>query len=95
MEYKRIEGEQAFEEVKITALLEEVVDSGGGIDDTIRDKVFRPFFTTRPDNKGTGLGLATPRRIARLYGGGLALQSAAGRMCSRTSFRSGSRKYRS
>ena len=56
-----------------------VADSGSGIDDAIRDKIFRPFFTTRPDKKGAGLGLATSRRIARLYGGDLTFESVPGK----------------
>jgi signal transduction histidine kinase len=45
----------------------EVRDSGPGIPDDLRDKVFTPFFTTR--EKGTGLGLAFVRDIVRDHGG--------------------------
>jgi signal transduction histidine kinase len=44
----------------------EVRDSGPGIPDDLRDKIFTPFFTTR--EKGTGLGLAFVREIARDHG---------------------------
>ncbi len=53
-------------------------DTGCGIDDSIKDKIFRPFFTTRPDKKGAGLGLATARRIARLYDGDIVFESKPG-----------------
>lgn len=69
-----------------------VSDSGCGIDDAIKDKIFRPFFTTRPDKKGAGLGLATSRRIARLYGGDLTFDSAPGRTVFTFSFPVGEQK---
>lgn len=35
-----------------------VIDNGGGIPDAIREKIFQPFFTTKPTGHGTGLGLS-------------------------------------
>jgi signal transduction histidine kinase len=35
-----------------------VRDNGGGIPENIRDKIFQPFFTTKPTGEGTGLGLS-------------------------------------
>jgi signal transduction histidine kinase len=46
-----------------------VWDNGGGIPDDVIDKVFNPFFTTKPTDKGTGLGLALSSDIARQHGG--------------------------
>lgn len=43
----------------------EVTDSGGGIPDQVADKMFEIFFTTKPVGKGTGLGLATSKRILK------------------------------
>jgi signal transduction histidine kinase len=40
-----------------------VADHGSGIPDEIRDKIFQPFFTTKPVGKGTGLGLEIVHRI--------------------------------
>jgi signal transduction histidine kinase len=36
----------------------EVSDNGNGISEQIRDKIFQPFFTTKPTGEGTGLGLS-------------------------------------
>ncbi len=49
------------------ALVFRIVDSGAGLPDVPRERLFEPFFTTRAS--GTGLGLAVTRRIARLHGG--------------------------
>jgi len=45
----------------------EVADTGPGVADEVIGKIFSPFFTTKSD--GTGLGLATVRRVAALHGG--------------------------
>ncbi len=53
-------------------LLVQVSDTGPGIEPALQEKIFQPFFTTRPD--GTGLGLSTSREIARSQGGELRLE---------------------
>jgi signal transduction histidine kinase len=50
----------------------EVRDSGPGVPAELTDKIFLPFFTTR--EKGTGLGLAFVREIARDHGGDVAVE---------------------
>lgn len=46
-----------------------VRDNGPGIPDNVIDKIFNPFFTTKPTDKGTGLGLALSNDIVREHGG--------------------------
>ncbi len=44
-------------------------DNGFGIPNDVRDKIFNPFFTTKPPEEGTGLGLAISNDIVRQHGG--------------------------
>jgi CheY-like chemotaxis protein len=57
----------------------EVSDTGCGIAPEHQDRLFTPFFTTKPVGQGTGLGLAISRRIVRSLGGDIELESAPGR----------------
>jgi signal transduction histidine kinase len=50
----------------------EVIDSGVGLSDTVRRRLFEPYFTTR--SHGTGLGLAISRRIVDELGGTITLE---------------------
>jgi signal transduction histidine kinase len=56
-----------------------VIDNGPGIDPEGLKKLFRPYFSTR--RGGTGLGLATSRRIAHEHGGELWVHTEIGRGC--------------
>jgi two-component system NtrC family sensor kinase len=51
----------------------DVVDSGCGIPAEMRQRIFRPFFSTKERGEGTGLGLPTARRITEMHGGTLQL----------------------
>ena len=57
----------------------EVSDTGNGIPESIRDKVFVPFFTTKEVGKGTGLGLSTVYGIIKQTGGYVYFDSAEGK----------------
>lgn len=52
-------------------------DTGPGIPEENRDKIFKPFFTTKPS--GTGLGLAISNRIVEAHSGRITFESEAGR----------------
>jgi len=53
-----------------------VEDTGCGIPRDLIDKVFQPYFTTKPQGKGTGLGLAMVRSTIEAHNGRIMLQSA-------------------
>ncbi|KAA3663473.1 MAG: PAS domain S-box protein [Chloroflexi bacterium] len=52
-----------------TYLAISVKDSGHGIDDAIMSKIFNPFFTTKPNGAGTGLGLYIAKRVVDQHNG--------------------------
>ena len=53
-------------------------DNGGGMPPDVIDKIFNPFFTTKPTDKGTGLGLAISNDIVRQHGGTISVDSKQG-----------------
>lgn len=57
----------------------EISDTGHGITEEIRDKIFQPFFTTKKSGRGTGLGLAIALDTVRAHGGHMAVESEPGR----------------
>lgn len=54
-------------------------DSGPGIDEESRKKIFQPFFTTKKPGEGTGLGLDTCRKIVERSGGEICFETRPGR----------------
>ncbi|HEY4057547.1 MAG TPA: ATP-binding protein [Kofleriaceae bacterium] len=53
----------------------DVIDTGSGIPADQLDTIFKPFFTTKASDKGTGLGLPVAREIVASYGGTLSVDS--------------------
>ncbi|MBN7814606.1 sensor histidine kinase [Algoriphagus pacificus] len=55
-----------------------VHDNGPGIPDSIKEKIFQPFFTTKPTGSGTGLGLSLSYDIIKAHGGELSVNTSVG-----------------
>ncbi|MFO7588487.1 MAG: ATP-binding protein [Gemmatimonadota bacterium] len=55
-----------------------VADTGMGIPDEVRDRIFDPFFSTKNETKGVGLGLAVVYGIVRRHGGEISVVSSPG-----------------
>jgi signal transduction histidine kinase/coenzyme F420-reducing hydrogenase delta subunit len=55
-----------------------VADNGGGIPQKVLDKIFQPFFTTKPTGQGTGLGLSLAYDIIKSHGGELKVETKEG-----------------
>ncbi len=56
-------------------LLIRVKDNGNGIPQKIIDKIYQPFFTTKPTGQGTGLGLSLSYDIIKVHGGEIKLET--------------------
>jgi two-component system, NtrC family, sensor kinase len=82
---KLVEGE-TFEPVLIAATKNRgktvevcIRDNGTGIPDEVKEKIFNPFFTTKPSGEGTGLGLSMSHDIiVKQHGGSIAVETEPG-----------------
>ena len=59
-------------------ILISVKDNGNGIPHGVVDKIFQPFFTTKPTGQGTGLGLSLSYDIVKAHGGELKVETKEG-----------------
>jgi signal transduction histidine kinase len=55
-----------------------VEDNGSGIPQKVVDKIFQPFFTTKPTGQGTGLGLSLSYDIIKAHGGEIKVETKEG-----------------
>jgi signal transduction histidine kinase len=83
-ERQKVEGE-GFKAVvsvqtkKLNAKVEiRVSDNGTGISESIKEKIFQPFFTTKPTGSGTGLGLSLAYDIIKAHGGKIKVEAKEG-----------------
>jgi signal transduction histidine kinase len=63
----------------VTYVSAQVADTGTGIAAELRDQIFESFFTTKPEGKGTGLGLTITRDIVKNHEGTIEVDSAVGK----------------
>jgi signal transduction histidine kinase len=52
-----------------------IKDNGNGIPEKVKEKIFQPFFTTKPTGQGTGLGLSLSYDIVKAHGGELKVKT--------------------
>ena len=80
----KVEGERFKPAVNVStkrlgnSVIVSVSDNGNGIPQTIIDKIFQPFFTTKPAGEGTGLGLSLSYDIIKAHGGELKAETKEG-----------------
>ena len=55
-----------------------ISDNGNGIPAKVMDKIFQPFFTTKPTGQGTGLGLSLSYDIIKAHGGEIKVKTKEG-----------------
>ena len=77
MEYKGVLTIDAY--TKNNNIIVSITDSGSGIPDNIKDKIFQPFFTTKPLGEGTGLGLDIVTTIINNHGGKIEVSTRPGK----------------
>ena len=56
-----------------------VEDNGMGMPESVKQKIFQPFFTTKPTGQGTGLGMSLSYDIVKSHGGDIQVQSEDGK----------------
>ena len=84
MEKKKTQGEDYEPTISVSTkktnhkIIITVRDNGNGIPQKVKDKIFQPFFTTKPTGQGTGLGLSLSYDIVKAHGGEIRMQTSEG-----------------
>jgi signal transduction histidine kinase len=65
-------------EKKNGSVVIKVADNGAGIPQKVLDKIYQPFFTTKPTGQGTGLGLSLSYDIIKAHGGHIKVETKNG-----------------
>lgn len=69
----KVQTENSEESIKII-----IYDNGLGIKDDVKDKIFNPFFTTKPEGTGPGLGLSSAKEVIDEHDGSISVNAADG-----------------
>jgi signal transduction histidine kinase len=67
--------------VRDADLVVELCDNGPGMPPEVRDRIFEPFYTTKPPGSGTGLGLHISHNVVARHGGRINVRSRPGETC--------------
>jgi signal transduction histidine kinase len=62
-------------------LVVEICDDGPGMPPEVRERIFEPFYTTKPPGSGTGLGLHIAHNVVGRHGGRIEVRSRPGETC--------------
>lgn len=68
----------AHDALPVPHVLIEITDTGPGLDPSVRERLFEPFVTTKPEGQGTGLGLSVSYGIVERHGGAISIDSPPG-----------------
>ncbi len=67
--------------VRDTDVVVEICDNGPGMPPDVRERIFEPFYTTKPPGSGTGLGLHISHNVVARHGGRIDIRSKPGETC--------------
>ncbi len=66
---------------RVDRIMVEIRDTGPGVPPELEQRIYEPFFTTKKQGQGTGLGLDVVQRVVRRHHGDLVLESVPGKTC--------------